>query len=393
MSTSLILFIMNENQTNSGISPEVASFVPAGFNLVGSYLQNAFNMSSADSANSFNAIEAEKNRSFQYQMWMKNNAYNTPTAQRSRLEAAGLNPYLMLNGSTAGNAQSAPAGAQASAAPPAVMSQNPFSSSSDAIMRYFELKNMKAQSDISSIEAAKRGLILDENIRKMRSESSLNEKRKDLTHFQMENEYQNWRFNRLTMDSRIENSYLQNQLVKANCDQIIQSTANLVMDNLINSVHYQNLPAQYQMQFKMWAQNIVESLSRTAVNYAQRDFINTQSDALFGSKGYYQYLKNNLFWTTQGVKNDLKRNTYEPEQLKRIKSAFVEQLERQNDEITSKIVSNYIGSASDVINAGVNLFSAGRAKVPRPSVSYSSSKPSFKMKTDTYEYSPSNYSY
>lgn len=42
---------------------------------------------------------------FQTDMWNKNNDYNSASAQRERLEAAGLNPYMMMNGGSAGTAQ------------------------------------------------------------------------------------------------------------------------------------------------------------------------------------------------------------------------------------------------------------------------------------------------
>lgn len=42
---------------------------------------------------------------FQTDMWNKNNEYNSASAQRERLEAAGLNPYMMMNGGSAGAAQ------------------------------------------------------------------------------------------------------------------------------------------------------------------------------------------------------------------------------------------------------------------------------------------------
>ena len=47
----------------------------------------------------------ENQQQFQTDMWNKNNAYNSASAQRERLEAAGLNPYLMMNGGSAGTAQ------------------------------------------------------------------------------------------------------------------------------------------------------------------------------------------------------------------------------------------------------------------------------------------------
>ena len=42
---------------------------------------------------------------FQTDMWNKNNEYNSASSQRERLEAAGLNPYMMMTGGSAGTAQ------------------------------------------------------------------------------------------------------------------------------------------------------------------------------------------------------------------------------------------------------------------------------------------------
>lgn len=47
----------------------------------------------------------ENLQQYQTDMWNKTNEYNSPSAQRERLEAAGLNPYMMLNGGSAGTAQ------------------------------------------------------------------------------------------------------------------------------------------------------------------------------------------------------------------------------------------------------------------------------------------------
>lgn len=57
---------------------------------------------------------------FQTDMWNKNNEYNSASSQRERLEAAGFNPYLMMNGGSAGTSQtmSGSAGAAPSGAAP-----------------------------------------------------------------------------------------------------------------------------------------------------------------------------------------------------------------------------------------------------------------------------------
>lgn len=51
---------------------------------------------------------ARENNQFNERMWNLQNEYNTPYMQRARLEAAGLNPYLMMDGGSAGIAESAP---------------------------------------------------------------------------------------------------------------------------------------------------------------------------------------------------------------------------------------------------------------------------------------------
>lgn len=56
----------------------------------------------------------EDNKAYQTEMWNKQNEYNDPSAQRARLEAAGLNPYMLMNGGSAGVAGSV-SGTQGSA--------------------------------------------------------------------------------------------------------------------------------------------------------------------------------------------------------------------------------------------------------------------------------------
>ena len=76
-------------------------------NAVSTNKTNKTNMAINQMNNEFNAAEAEKARQFQLDMWNRTNEYNSASAQRSRLEEAGLNPYLMMNGGSAGTAQSA----------------------------------------------------------------------------------------------------------------------------------------------------------------------------------------------------------------------------------------------------------------------------------------------
>jgi hypothetical protein len=105
--------------------------------------------------NQFNERMAIQQRNWQENMWNKENSYNTASAQRQRLEEAGLNPYLMLNGGSAGVAQSAGTGATASSSGNAVMQpfQADYSGIGSSIGNVFQYELM--QSEKSQLQGAR----------------------------------------------------------------------------------------------------------------------------------------------------------------------------------------------------------------------------------------------
>lgn len=64
-------------------------------------------LKAARETNQMNYRIAQENNAFNRQMWQLQNEYNTPAAQRQRFEEAGLNPNLMMDGSSSGNASTA----------------------------------------------------------------------------------------------------------------------------------------------------------------------------------------------------------------------------------------------------------------------------------------------
>lgn len=105
--------------------------------------------------NQFNEHMAIQQRNWQENMWNKENAYNTASAQRQRLEEAGLNPYLMMNGGSSGVAQSAGTGASASSSGNAVMQpfQADYSGIGSSIGNIFQYELM--QSEKSQLQGAR----------------------------------------------------------------------------------------------------------------------------------------------------------------------------------------------------------------------------------------------
>ena len=59
--------------------------------------------------NEWASSESQKSRDFARSMFDAANEWNSAKSQRERLEAAGLNPYLMMSGGSAGTASSTPA--------------------------------------------------------------------------------------------------------------------------------------------------------------------------------------------------------------------------------------------------------------------------------------------
>lgn len=118
-------------------------------NAVSTNKTNKANMAINQMNNEFNAAEAEKARQFQLDMWNRTNEYNSASGQRSRLEEAGLNPYLMMNGGSAGAAQSAGSTSPASAAPPLSMQRQDFSSLSSSLSTALQIANQTKETNAS----------------------------------------------------------------------------------------------------------------------------------------------------------------------------------------------------------------------------------------------------
>lgn len=111
--------------------PEIgAALIGGGASLLGNLFNfgsqssaNAQNLKIAQMNNQFNERMMEKQMAYNTDMFNKQNQWNSATEQRKRLEQAGLNPYLMMNGGNAGTAAntlgvSAPTAAPASVVAP-----------------------------------------------------------------------------------------------------------------------------------------------------------------------------------------------------------------------------------------------------------------------------------
>lgn len=119
-------------------------------NILGSARSNSQNMKINRMNNEFNAREAEKARQYQTEMWNKTNEWNSPKNVRKRLEEAGYNPYLGLDSSNVGNAQSTGSSSPASAASPIQNNPVQFDGFQNALSTAVQMSNL---TKVSNAEA------------------------------------------------------------------------------------------------------------------------------------------------------------------------------------------------------------------------------------------------
>lgn len=127
--------------------PIVGDVVSAIGNISSTNKTNKTNMAINQMNNEYNAAQAEFARQFQLDMWNKNNEYNTASAQLSRLQEAGLNPYLMMNGGSAGIAQSSGSSTPASASAPLAMQRQDFSGLSHTLSSALQIANQTKETN------------------------------------------------------------------------------------------------------------------------------------------------------------------------------------------------------------------------------------------------------
>lgn len=145
-----------------GLDPLVAVGLGLGTvssigNVLGSARSNSQNMKINRMNNEFNAREAEKARQYQTEMWNKTNEWNSPKNIRKRLQEAGYNPYLGMDSSNVGTAQSAGSSSPASAASPIQNNPLQFDGFQNALSTAIQMDNATklSNAEVSNLQGQK----------------------------------------------------------------------------------------------------------------------------------------------------------------------------------------------------------------------------------------------
>lgn len=256
--------------------------------------ERKFQAKQAELNRNFQSAEAQKNRDFEVDMWNKTNEYNSATNQRARLEEAGLNPYMMMNGGDAGEAGSVTAPSTPQGAMPGATgdtTENVISglnSVSNAIGQFYD--NMLTQSrataqnyenffnDPSSFGKDQWQVMM----MKMLSSDSDNSPflSKDSAS-RIFGKYGNWKqagsavmFDNAVQNSDLDrqNKNLTNQMIQANMIQVnlssdAQKVINKYLDQQesvklnIQSALYTETAARGQLTFEQWQGQLIQNMS------------------------------------------------------------------------------------------------------------------------------------
>lgn len=157
-----LIQLNDKNLLCAGLDPLIGAGLISGVgsaigNIFGTKSSNSQNMKINKMNNEFNAREAEKARQYQTEMWNKTNEWNSPKNVRKRLQEAGYNPYLGMESSNVGTAQSAGSSSPASAASPIQNNPLQFDGLQNALSTAIQMSNATkvSNAEVSNLQGQK----------------------------------------------------------------------------------------------------------------------------------------------------------------------------------------------------------------------------------------------
>lgn len=145
-------------ETSSLLAAGLAAGAISGIgNIISGSSSNSKNMKINRMNNEFNAREAEKARQYQTEMWNKTNEWNSPKNIRKRLQEAGYNPYLGMDSSNVGTAQSVGSSSPASASSPIQNNPLQFDGIQNALSTAIQMDNATkvSNAEVSNLQGQK----------------------------------------------------------------------------------------------------------------------------------------------------------------------------------------------------------------------------------------------
>jgi hypothetical protein len=279
---------VNPFTSSSKCNPLVAPAIIAGagsmlgglFGASGSAKAAKYQLQAARETNRMNYQIAQENNAFNQRMWEKQNAYNTPAEQRRRLEQAGLNPNLMMNGGSAGTAETAPT------ADPSGVQQVPdigstiasgyqqFGSSlSTAASQIAGMvyNNGLQQANVNKAQAEAQSASQDARYKELQNQFAASQFLADLR----EKQYRgliaksDYEYLRESMHDRLDSVKFQNSLTGSQASYYNQMAGLVDVQRQIAQTNLDWLPREKQAGLAATLQNVRTMVSQMHLNYAQ----------------------------------------------------------------------------------------------------------------------------
>lgn len=269
-------------------SPLVAPAIIAGagsllgglFGSAGSAKAAKYQLQAARETNQMNYQIAQENNAFNQRMWEKQNAYNTPAEQRRRFEQAGLNPNLMMNGGSAGIAETSPtADTSGVQQVPDIGStiasgyQQFGSSLSNAASQIAGMvyNNGLQQANVNKAQAEAQSASQDARYKELQNQFAASQFLADLR----EKQYRgliaksDYEYLRDSMQDRLDSVKFQNSLTGSQASYYNQMAGLVDVQRQIEQTNLDWLPREKQAGLAATLQNVRTMVSQMHLNYAQ----------------------------------------------------------------------------------------------------------------------------
>lgn len=264
----------------AGAIAGVGSLIGGLFSSSGSRKAAKYQLQAVRETNQANRDIAEQNNKFNERMWNLQNEYNTPEMQRARLEAAGLNPYLMMDGGSAGIAESAPtADTSGTQVAPEIGSTiaggyqamgNSISSAASQIAQ-MAYQNDLQQANVNKTNAEAKNADLQNQYDALRNEFAaanflvnlrLKQRQGDISEYEAN-------FLRDSMQDRLDAVKFQNTLTGSQSSYYNQMAGLVDVQRQIEKTNLDWLPREKQAGLAATLQNVRTMASQMKLNFAQ----------------------------------------------------------------------------------------------------------------------------
>lgn len=264
----------------AGLIAGAGSLIGGLFSSHGSRDAARYQLQAARETNQTNRYIAEQNNEFNERMWNLQNEYNSPVMQRARLEAAGLNPYLMMDGGSAGVAESAPtADTSGTQVPPDVGSTiaggyqamgNSISAAASQIAQ-MSYNNDLQQANVAKVQADAQNAQLQNQYDGLRNQFAAAQFLAELRLKQQQGRISEYDANYLrdSMQDRLDTVKFQNTLSGSQASYYNQLAGLTDVQRQLEQTNLDWLPREKQAGLAATLQNIRTMVSQMHMNYAQ----------------------------------------------------------------------------------------------------------------------------